>query len=631
MPGKAGGTEIIQLRHEIVAELECETTHLNHDEKFVYAACTDMKIRVISKDNWQIEVELGETSSIPLSVHVDDENVYATCERRVYVWSKENWGLTGWFELSYSAITTTLLGDSLFVGAKEGRLVSIKKNSHETSSWQLHKSDITQLWADSEIVFTGTNKDEPRVWKIEPDGAPEEFHIFDKKEKGSYILGTEDYLITGISTSDISLWSRVDWSLVNTLSVSNHGPISSMWSNGIYLVALSNSSDINIWELKSGNHIGGLKINGTKISQIAADKDVMILASSDSVMIIRILQATQSLDLSIDDETRFGQSLLRTSPYDVLEGVLELQVHGDAHLQEGRYHDAVKKYESALQLLIDNTHSLLEVPDDRERLTNELNARLGNSLLRSKIIEVKDLIIRIEQVSDELDMLGRSNESDAELERLWNQILRVIKESRMLVDAQAGDMLAYQLTHEIDTLDEDLSCAKEKLDKYRQKISQAQALIQQIGSEWRLIERKRTSLTKRLEFLTQALETIESRIVASEDDEESEVKQILSSALKEYSKLSGQISRIIAVSDDEHDDEISNREEAMDAIDGLLKLIPKKRDSILAMNTPEEREKELTLLRGALEQALETAKRFKFKEEIRNIRNELNSIEGMGK
>ena len=94
----------------------------------MYAACTDLKIRVISKDNWQIEVELGETSSIPLAVHVDDENVYVTCERRVYVWSKENWGMIGWFELSYSAITSILLGDSLFVGAKEGRLVSIKKD-----------------------------------------------------------------------------------------------------------------------------------------------------------------------------------------------------------------------------------------------------------------------------------------------------------------------------------------------------------------------------------------------------------------------------------------------------------------------------------------------------------------------
>ena len=82
--------------------------------------------------------------------------------------------------------------------------------------------------------------------------------------------------------------------------------------------------------------------------------------------------------------------------------------------------------------------------------------------------------------------------------------------------------------------------------------------------------------------------------------------------------------------DDNHDDELSNREEAMDAIDGLLKLMPKKRDSILAMNTPEERKKELTHLRAALEQALETAKRFKFKEEIRNIQNELNAIEGFG-
>ena len=99
--------------------------NLYQDDKCIYAACTDSKVRVWSKGDWELIAELGETTSPLLAVHVDDENVYATCERRVYVWNKSTWGMIGWFELSYSAITSTLCGEFLYVGAKEGRLVSI--------------------------------------------------------------------------------------------------------------------------------------------------------------------------------------------------------------------------------------------------------------------------------------------------------------------------------------------------------------------------------------------------------------------------------------------------------------------------------------------------------------------------
>ena len=174
MAGKTGGTEPKPLSYENVAELEGDVTYIHHDERFVYAACTDLKVRVISKDSWQIEVELGDTSSIPLAVHVDNEHVYVTCEKKVYVWNKNTWGMIGWFELSYSVITSILMNDLLLVGAVDGRLVSIKKDTHETSSWQLYKSDLTELWADKDVIFTGTKKDEPRVWKIDSEAAPTE-------------------------------------------------------------------------------------------------------------------------------------------------------------------------------------------------------------------------------------------------------------------------------------------------------------------------------------------------------------------------------------------------------------------------------------------------------------------------
>ncbi|MHA2192905.1 MAG: hypothetical protein ACXAAR_05710 [Candidatus Thorarchaeota archaeon] len=135
MPISAGGStgEALPLGHEIIAVLEADAVHIVHDERFLYAACRDLKVRVWSKEDWQLVAELGETSSEPLVVHVDDEQVYATCERRVYVWKKETWGMTGWFELTYQAITSTLQGDSFYVGARDGRLVSIKKHTHETS------------------------------------------------------------------------------------------------------------------------------------------------------------------------------------------------------------------------------------------------------------------------------------------------------------------------------------------------------------------------------------------------------------------------------------------------------------------------------------------------------------------
>ena len=630
MAGKTGGTEPKPLSYENVAELEGDVTYIHHDERFVYAACTDLKVRVISKSNWQIEVELGDTSSIPLAVHVDDEHVYVTCEKKVYVWNKSTWGMIGWFELSYSVLTSILMNDLLLVGAVDGRLVSIKKDTHETSSWQLYKTDLTELWADKDVIFTGTKKDEPRVWKIDSEAAPAELAVFDKKDKGAVLIGTDNYLISGISTGEIKVYDRVEWALVKTMESSNPRNINSMWANNIYLITLSDSSVVSVWDILKGTEIGSLKINGLKISQLIADHELLILATPDGVKIIRLLIGNGPLDLTMDEVSRFQTSVLITSPYDVLEGVLGLQKKGDSFLEAGQYHDAVKEFENALQLLIDNTHALLEVPDERKTLTTDLNNRLGKSLLKSKIVETKSLHEVIQGVSAEFDELGRPTMEDEAIDRLFAQATRVLKESRVLVEAQAGHILSYQLTDEIDTMGEKLSDAKEKLEQFRETIRDATEFTLSIQSAWRLIERKRTTLKEREEFLTKSIETIDSRISELEEDDDSEVRRILTQTLAEFTELNGQIQRIILAADESNgENDLVNKDEAVAAIAGLLNVLPKKKDVILKMAKSDERSVEIEQLRSALEQALETAKRFKMKVKIKAIKKEIIAIEGL--
>jgi hypothetical protein len=67
--------EIQQLQYEVVSTMEAEAMHACHDEKYVYIACRDNRIRVWSKSNWKLETVLGETSSLPLRVQIDDEQV----------------------------------------------------------------------------------------------------------------------------------------------------------------------------------------------------------------------------------------------------------------------------------------------------------------------------------------------------------------------------------------------------------------------------------------------------------------------------------------------------------------------------------------------------------------------------
>ncbi|MCK5238937.1 MAG: hypothetical protein KAR33_05270 [Candidatus Thorarchaeota archaeon] len=615
-----------RLQHSITTVLEHDVINLYQDDKCVYAACTDSKVRVWSKGDWQLIAELGETTSPLLAVHVDDENVYATCERRVYVWNKSTWGMIGWFELSYSAVTSTLCGEFLYVGAKEGRLVSIAKDTHDTSSWQLYKADITNIWADEEIICASTNKAEPVIWKIETAAAPTEIIRLDKKDKGAKIVGNSSFILSGVNASEVKVWDRVDWTHVRTLQPVNSNGIISMWANNMYVVAASNSSNITIWDLRNGNSLGSIKIDGAKISQVLADKQFLILATSNGIMIASVTLGNQPLDLSAEEDLMYGTQILRTSPYDVLEVIYELQKKGDGYLHKGAYHEAVSEFEHALQLLIDNTQALLEVPEEREKLTTELSDRLGQSLLRSKIIELGQLAEEIKDVASELEREGRSSMDDKALDNLWLRTSRIMKESRVLAEAQEGHILSYQLSHASDELEAELSDAKEKLERYKEKINHARTLIQNLRSEWRWIERKRTTLDERLEFLNKAIKSLETRIKESEEDEE--VIEILSASLIEYTRIHDQISRILTVAKEETEEVPFSREETVGAIQGILSVIPKRKTALLKILDESERNREVEKLVSALQQALVAAEHHKMKDEAVRINSEIAALLG---
>ncbi|UCE11186.1 MAG: hypothetical protein JSW61_04410 [Candidatus Thorarchaeota archaeon] len=623
MSGQASGDETLPLRPDIVTTLEADAVHLTYDEHYLYAACRDRRVRVFSKSDWEPVAVLGETSSPPSAVHVDEEQVFATCEKRVYVWRKGEFGMIGWFELSYQAITSTLQGDRFYVGASEGRLVSIKKDTHETSSWQLHKADLTTLWSDDEVICTSAKKEAPVVWKHATTSAPTEIAQLDK-EKGVVASGNNEYIIIGTGTGEIKIWDRVEWKLVNTLVPTESVPVASIWSTYPYLVVASAQSYLTIWDLTRGTEVGQLRINGVKFEWAIADREYVYAASSDGIIIIRVMLDDRPHDLMAEEVSGYGATLLRTSPYDVLEEVLILQARGDELFQQSQYPESVTEFENALQLLIDNTHALMEVPDERQRLTTELNTRLGRALLRSKIGEIKKLSEEVEQLSDELDMKGRTAAADDEVKALWTAAARALKEARVLAEAQADNILSYQLSHIADGLEADLEDAKAKLGKFQEKVNQALALTHSIGSEWRWMERRRTSLEERRGFLERAMVEIEERLKEADDD--SEVEGILSSSLDEYRGLFGQISRIIEASDDKVEADFTSREEALAAIEGLLGVMAKRKAEIFSMTEGAEQKAELDRLVEAIQQALNTATRFKLKSQTRDLTNELNAL-----
>ncbi|MGY5878984.1 MAG: WD40 repeat domain-containing protein [Candidatus Thorarchaeota archaeon] len=620
-----GGSDSAIVSYDSISLLEVDAIDIDFDEKYLYAACRDQHIRVFDKTTWQLVAELSVTDAEPLAVDVDEGQVYATCEKRVYVWKKESWGMIGWFELSYQAITSLLQGDFFFIGAKEGRLVSIQKESHETSSWQLHKSDLTSIWSDDQIICTSTKKEEPHVWKKESGSAPSELARLDKKGKGGVVTGNYEFVFVGYASGEIDVFERTEWNLSKTFEPKNASAVSSMWASDTYLIVAHLSGNLSIWDTKRGDEVGNIEFNGSKIVYVTADHDLLYVATSTGISILQLKASGRPLDVYAEGPYIWQQSLLKTSPYDVLEDSLKLERSGDQKYQEGLYHEAVIEYENAMQLIIDNTHALQEVPEERQLLTDELDQRLGKALLKAKIQEVQRLCHDISELSQELQERKRTDKDSDEVDRFWASAGRVIKESRVLADAQSNDMLSFQLSHEIDILDSILTDTMTLYDTFRETINQAIALTRQISNEWHKMERKRSSLVERKTFLATSIERISSAL--EEVEPEGEVRTILANALDQYKKLFEQIDWIISSSESESDLVFSNREEAIETIDTLLVIIPKRRDALGVITNPSQQKKERLRLISAIQQALESAKSFKLTKAIKALEKELTLLD----
>ncbi|MHA1864091.1 MAG: hypothetical protein ACTSWA_10020, partial [Candidatus Thorarchaeota archaeon] len=232
---------------------------------------------------------------------------------------------------------------------------------------------------------------------------------------------------------------------------------------------------------------------------------------------------------------------------------------------------------------------------------------------------------KISELSKELEDRQRTDTNPDDVDSLWAAAGRVIKESRVLADAQSSDMLSFQLTHEIETLDSDLTDAMARYDTYRETINQAIALKKQIDNEWHWMERNRTNLIARKEFLETSLE----RISTAHEDAESEgqVQTILTNALDEYNKIFGQIDRIVSSSDNDTEEILPNRDETIETIESLLVIIPKKREALGVITDPEEHEIERLRLVSALKQALESATSLKISKVIKAIEAELSLLD----
>ncbi len=610
--------------HEEVTVLEVDAVDISYDDRFLYAACKDKYVRVWSKGDWQLVAELGETNSEPLAVHVDKDHVYATCERRVYMWRKGTWGMIGWFELSYHALTSDLHGDCFYIGTREGRLLSIKRDTNETSSWPLHKSEITMLWSNGSVICSGTKKEAPVVWTPDLDTAPTELAVLDKSDRGTAVTGNSQFVMVGLASGDVKLWDRVGWSHVRTLESQTDEPLISMWANDLYLVTSSTAGFLTIWDLKKDIQLGQIRKNGIKYGRVVVDHDLIYIATSEGLAVMGISLEGQALDLCNTDNRIQDDDLLKTSPYDVLESVLNHQRQGDNLLQERHFSKAMEEYDNALYLLIDNVHALQAVPKEREKLTREISGRRSKASLRSKIETIQSINKEIEQISDELELIGQTLRDEAEIDSLWSNAELAILESRTLSEDNADDMLSYQLIYLTDNLQSDLEAAKEKLVNYQRKVNQAVALIHGMENEWRWMEQRRTSLSERKGFLERTIKQLEKELANAESD--SEVQEILKAALDKHKQLHEQIGRIISASDDEQDAVLSSREDALAAIHGLLRIIPKKRNAMLAISDHAKRQKELERLTTALEEALESAKHHGLKEETRSIQNEIESV-----
>ncbi|NHJ14511.1 MAG: hypothetical protein EAX95_12600 [Candidatus Thorarchaeota archaeon] len=625
MPNSSsGGDEVLPIGCEVVAVLDADAVHVVHDESFLYAACRDLKVRVWSKKDWQLVAELGETASEPLAVHVDEEQVFATCERRVYVWKKENWGMVGWFELTYPAISSTLHGDCFYVGAKEGRLVSIKKDTHETSSWQLHKSDLTTLWSDDRIIVTATKKEEPRIWNHSPNSAPSEIAKFEKKVRATAIVGNTDYVYLTNGNGEISVFDKDEWTQVGRFERSTSGPVVDLWANDAFLVSVTEAGSLDIWNLIDATLQGQIEVDQNKIESLDVDGYSVYLASGEGVVVVGLSFGEAPFDLSAEEQSKVELGYTRSSPYDVLELILQLQATGDEHFKAGSHQESVAAYEKAMQGLVDSSQELRELPEERQKLTEDLNLRLGRALLKTKIQEVDEITTRIRDLTESLAPEGKFKSDDNMIDKLWDDAEKLIRESRILSDTQAGNILSYQLSDAVDTLESEVKDAMSQVHKQREKINKAIALTHGIMSQWRWLERRNTSLEERKVFLEDAMQKIKTHLEGV--DSGSQVERILLKALSEHESLYAKIVRIIEAAKTSKDDDLLSREEAELAVRGLLRVLPKRLEALESISNPEEKLQELEQLISALNQALESSKRFKIKESLKEIEDAIELL-----
>jgi len=97
--------------------------------------------------------------------------------------------------------------------------------------------------------------------------------------------------------------------------------------------------------------------------------------------------------------------------------------------------------------------------------------------------------------------------------------------------------------------------------------------------------------------------------------------------LDEFNKIFGQIDRIVSSSDNDTEEILPNRDEAVETIESLLVIIPKKREALGAITDPEEHEIERLRLVSALKQALESATSLKISKTIKAIEAELSLLD----
>ncbi len=607
------------------AKLNIDVTSLTFDEKYLYVGCQDNQVRVWTKDAKQQVAALDEPVSLPLAIHVDADQIYATCEKRVYVWRKQDFGIIGWFDLTYPAITSTLQGDNFYVGAEDGRLVSIKKDTHETFSWQLHKADIVSLWADSSIICTITKKEPIKIWEYQGSGTPTEvFQI--SKVKDAVLTGNATHIFIGTNNGEVRVLNRDSWIEESTLTISKlTAPITSIWCNSMYLVALFGDSHLVLWTLKNPQVYNVAKIDGEKFRTVLVDRNRLYLAGPSGIMVAKFLYDEKAINLYSDDFALLTGAPLRSSPYDVLEDVLARKTRGDTFYQENQFPQAVAEYEKALQLLIDNTRTLNDVPQERDKLMDELNSCLGMALLKTKIEEIAETTRRLKELLQELDEKGLVSLNHKEIEQLISRIARSIKEGKVLADAQSENILSYQLATSIDELDALLKVYKEKLSKYQAQVDEAHDLVESIDSEWRRLERSKSTLQARLEFLEKTMAILKDHL--DKQGILTEVRSLLEESYGKYNHLLNQIVRIVRASESTYEGSLS-KDETVAAIKSLLKVFPQKLKQIESIEAEDERAREIERLETVLNQALESARKFKLKGLITKINGALSELRG---